>query len=131
MQNKMSSNIIMNENSCPRLRLDMSGNTSVAHKSMAQLQWEARQISPRKDEMVERYLEEKDEHGSQFRDAYRELKRELNMFRHYHWKDKYNKVIYLKSLTMNISKLSHLQVKLRFTTHTYNAKQNEQQHNHE
>jgi hypothetical protein len=57
----------------------------VSKKSMAQLQWEARQISPRKDEMVERYLEEKDEHGSQFRDAYRELKRELNMFRHYHW----------------------------------------------
>ena len=33
MQNKMSSNIIMNENSCPRLRLDMSGiHTSVAHR---------------------------------------------------------------------------------------------------
>ena len=62
---------------------------------MSQLQWEAKQISPRKDELVERYLEEKDEHGSQIRDAYRELKQELNMFRHYHWKVKYNKVMYL------------------------------------
>ncbi|XP_063413841.1 vitellogenin-5-like isoform X2 [Mytilus trossulus] len=60
-----------------------------AEKSIAQLQWEARQASPQKDDLVRRYLEEKDNPTSKSEQAYRELKRELNMFRHYHFNVKY------------------------------------------
>ncbi|XP_052106613.1 vitellogenin-1-like [Mytilus californianus] len=61
----------------------------VAAKSMAQLQWEARQTSPQKDDLVRRYLEEKDNPTAKSEQAYRDLKRELNMFRHYHFNVKY------------------------------------------
>ncbi|VDI43077.1 Hypothetical predicted protein [Mytilus galloprovincialis] len=61
----------------------------IAEKSIAQLQWEARQASPQKDDLVRRYLEEKDTPTSKSGQAYRELKRELNMFRHYHFNVKY------------------------------------------
>ena len=61
---------------------------------MDQLQWEARQMTSSRDEWVQRYIEEKDDPTVQSRQSYRELKRELNMFRHYHFTVTYTKVSY-------------------------------------
>lgn len=61
-------------------------------KSLEQLLWEGRQGTPDKDELVQRYIEDRDSPDSYFRESYKQLKRELNSFRHYDFVGMYNKV---------------------------------------